>query len=245
MRLTPDRIASILSGRKFTVFFSGGKDSLAALLWVLDNVRDLSGMRVIYAEVTGNTHPECNRYAHEVIGELGLEDRFLHVKREDISFWRYMLKVGPPFPRPARWCLSEMKRMAWRHYIHGTFAVLGIRAEESKTRATYRNLHKTSDGQFTLMPVFGWSKDEVLDYIRERGLRPNPCYDRYGHSGNCMFCPFHSREQIIRTLNDPEWRGIIISSLRLAPVKGPLQREVRDRWLSLAGQTVLPEVVGS
>jgi len=243
--LAPERIARILSGRKFTVFFSGGKDSLAALLWVLDNVRDLSGMRVVYAEVTGNTHPECNRYVHDVAAALGLEGRLVHVRREDRDFWDYMLRVGPPFPWPARWCLNEMKRKAWGPFVHGTFAVLGIRAGESRARALYRDLHKTSDGQFTIMPVFSWSREKVLDFIREHGLRLNPCYARYGHSGNCMFCPLYSRSQIIRTLSDPEWREIIVATLKAAPVRGPLQAMVRDRWLRLAGQATLPEVAAA
>ena len=244
MRLTPERIARILSGRRFTVFFSGGKDSLAALLWVLDNVPDKSGMRVIYAEVSGNTHRLCNEYVHEVVEALGLEDCFVHVRREDRDFWDFLRELGPPLLMPTRWCLNEMKRKAWRSYVSGLFAVLGIRAEESNFRARYRQLKRTADGQLTILPIFNWSREQVLDFIREHGLRPNPCYDLYGHSANCMFCPYHRREWAIRTLADPEWGPRILSALKTCRIGGPIQAQIKERWLSLAGQATLPEVVG-
>jgi len=245
VNLTPERIARILSGRKFTVFFSGGKDSLAALLWVLDNVPDWGGMRVVYAEVAGNTHPECNRYVHDVAAALGLEGRLVHVRREDRDFWDFLRELGPPLLMPTRWCLNEMKRKAWRPYVSGLFAVLGIRAGESSFRAKYRQFKRTADGQLTVLPVFGWSKGQVLDFIREHGLRPNPCYAKYGHSGNCMFCPYHRREWVIRTLADPEWGPRIIRALRACRIGGPIQAQIKDRWLRLAGQATLPEVAAA
>ena len=245
MNLTPERIARILSGRKFTVFFSGGKDSLAALLWVLDNVTDISGMRIIYAEITGNTHPSCNEYVHDVIGALGLEDRFLHVRRGDTDFWAYMRKVGPPIYGVTRWCLTEFKRKAWLPHVWGALAVMGLRGGESAYRAKYLQLKRTWEGQFTLMPIFSWSKEDVLDFIREHGLAPNPLYASYGHSGNCMFCPYYRRDQIVRTLSDPEWGPKITHELVRAPVRGPVQAQIKERWLRLAGQATLPEVAAA
>ena len=168
--LAPERVARMLSGRRFTVFFSGGKDSLAALLWVLDNVPDTSNMRVIYAEVTGNTHPLCNEYARKVAETLGLGDRFYHVRREDRDFFSDLVRIGPPLLKPYRWCLTEFKRKAWRPHAHGLFAVAGIRAEESPYRAKWPFLKKNCDGQFVLSPIFTWSREEVLDFIREHGF---------------------------------------------------------------------------
>jgi len=245
VNLTPERIARILNGRKFTVFFSGGKDSLAALLWVLDNVPDWGGMRVIYAEVSGNTHPLCNEYAHKVVETLGLEDRFVHARRGDVDFWAYMRRAGVPIPGLTRWCLTEFKRKAWLPHVHGALAVMGIRAGESSYRARYRSLKRTWEGQFSLLPIFGWSGGQVLDYIREHGLRLNPCYARYGHSGNCMWCLYYRRDQIVRTLSDPEWGRRIVSALRGAPANGLVSERTKDRWLRLAGQATLPEVAAA
>ena len=216
---------------------------MAALLWVLDNVPDWSGMRVIYAEVTGNTHPICTLYAHKVVETLDLEDRFYHARREDRDFFSDLVRIGPPLLKPYRWCLTEFKRKAWRPHAHGLFAVAGIRAEESPYRAKWPFLKKNCDGQLVLSPIFTWSREEVLDFIREHGLRPNPCYDLYGHSGNCMFCPYHRRDYIIRTLSDPEWRPKILSALKTCRIGGPIQAQIKDRWLRLAGQTTLPRVI--
>jgi len=233
------KIARVLSGRRFTVFFSGGKDSLATLLWIVDNVPDIRGMRIIYAEVTGNTHRLCNHYVHNVIKALGLEEHFVHVKRKDKTFWDFLHEIGPPLLLPSRWCLNEMKRKAWRPYISGLFAVIGLRAEESYHRSKARQFMRTSNGQLTILPILSWTREQVLDYIREHGFWLNPCYRRYGHSGNCMFCPYHRREYIIRTLADPEWRLKIISALNACRIGGPIQARLRDRWLRLAKQTTL------
>ena len=243
MRLTPERVARILSGRKFTIFFSGGKDSLAALLWVIDNVPNRLGMKIVYAEVTGNTHDLCNKYVHSVIAKLGLEDLFIHVKRKDTDFWTYMAKAGVPIPGPTRWCLIEFKRKAWRPHISGNIAVLGIRASESIPRNRYVQLKRTWEGQFTLMPIFNWPLEQVLDYIADHGLPLNPCYAHYGHSGNCMWCLYYRADQIIRTLSDPLWGSRIISALKSAPARGPTSQRIKNKWLRWARQTTLLKAI--
>jgi len=48
----------ILNQHRFTILWSGGKDSTAALLWVLDHVSH-KDWNVLYVEITGNTHPKC------------------------------------------------------------------------------------------------------------------------------------------------------------------------------------------
>jgi len=51
--------------RSFYVLFSGGKDSLATLLWVMENVNN-DNWKILYTEVTGNTSPLCTEYVRKI-----------------------------------------------------------------------------------------------------------------------------------------------------------------------------------
>jgi len=54
---------------RFSVLFSGGKDSLATLLWVLDHIKH-NNWNIIYAEVTGNTSSLCTDYVKHTLAQM-------------------------------------------------------------------------------------------------------------------------------------------------------------------------------
>lgn len=237
MRLSKD-IIRFLNERPFTVLFSGGKDSLASLLWVLDNVRH-DRWNILYIEITGNTHPLCNEYVHHICEELGVASKLIHVKR-DADFFDYLRRYGIPLIGKYRWCLWQFKIKVMSPHSYVT-QVSGIKRSDSHRR---RNINMVEyfrlGGYVTVNPLIEWTDDDVMDYIRGHGIQINPCYRIYGHSGNCMFCPYHSRYKIIRTLQDPYWRSKIIPALRecRAP-RSAKMREIRDLWLRMAKQTSL------
>jgi len=229
-------VRRFLGEKRFTVLFSGGKDSLAALLWVLDNVEH-DDWNILYVEVTGNTHPLCNQYVHQVCRQLGIQDKLKHVKREDLDFFEALRKWGTPIIGKYRWCLYQFKLKLVEKHAYGV-QVLGIRKEDSSRR---RNIGFINVSRLTktvcVQPVFDWTRNQVVKYIREHGLDINPCYRIYGHSGNCMFCPYHDKKSIILTLRDPLWRSKILSSLGYA--RGRISRETMKKWVKLSKQTVL------
>jgi len=228
--------ARFLSRRPFTVLFSGGKDSLAALLWVLDNVRH-DNWDVLYIEVTGNTHQLCNKYVHKIVRDLGLEERFIHAKREDLDFFECVKKWGVPLLGIYRWCMWHFKIKVVQKYSHLT-QVTGIKKSDSYHRRNVKPIDVVRATKFiTVNPILEWSTGEVIDFIKEHGVRLNPCYDLIGHSGNCVFCPYHNKKQIVLTLQDPEWRARILGALQYA--KGRLSRKIARRWMKLAKQSVL------
>ena len=108
-------IIEILNTHKFTVLWSGGKDSTAALLWTIDNVNH-EDWNILYVEVTGNTSPLCNRYVHETAETLKVSDRLMHVKSEN-DFFDLIKKNGVPTPT-SRWCLRLMKLEPMKKYSH-------------------------------------------------------------------------------------------------------------------------------
>jgi len=226
-----NKIIRFLNERRFTVLFSGGKDSLATLLWVLDNVKH-DDWNILYIEVTGNTHELCNEYVHKVCGKLGVHDKLIHVKREDLDFFECLKKWGVPILRHSRWCLTVFKTPLMRRYAYIT-QVTGIKRTDSKRRSkiagigVFRNPKSVS-----VNPLYDWDNDKVIDFIKEHGVELNPCYKIYRHAGNCMFCPNRNTLQIKLTMSDPYWGRKIVDALRC--VRGKISRKIAKRWLQYA-----------
>ena len=231
--------AEFLNGRRFTVLFSGGRDSLAALLWVLDNVKH-EKWNVLYVEVTGNTHPLCNEYVHEVCEELGVGYKLIHARREDLDFFEALKRWGIPVIGKYRWCLHQFKIRCMRGRSHPT-QVTGVKRSDSPRRRSVGPVAVAGlSGYVTVNPLYDWEGRDVLNYIKRHDVPINPCYEIYGHSGNCMICPYFSKKEIYRTLQDPEWRARIVGALKAVRAeRSEWMRRVRDKWLWMASQLPL------
>ena len=105
---------TLLDGKKFTVLWSGGKDSTATLLWVLNNVRN-ADFNVLYIEITGNTDQRCNDYVLRTAESLGIDDRLIFHRAlyKGLDFFQLMEKWGVPVIH-YRWCLTNLKVPAFR-----------------------------------------------------------------------------------------------------------------------------------
>lgn len=231
-----------LNKTRFTVCFSGGKDSLATLLWILDNVKH-TNFNILYIEVTGNTHNICNEYVRKVCNSLGVLDRLIVKRREDLDFFKCIKKWGIPIIGKYRWCLYQFKH---KFFVKDTYPVnvLGIKNSDSKIRRRINQIdYVKMSRKITVNPILNWDKWMVLDYIKDHGLEINPCYSIYGHSGNCMFCPYHNKKQIIMTMRDEYWREKIIEALK--HVRGRISKEIAERWFRYAFQYTIADFISS
>ena len=231
-------IIQYLSSRRFTVLWSGGKDSTATLLWVLNNIQH-EDFNVLYVEVTGNTHYLNIQYVYDVARELGIKHKLIHAKRE-IDFYEHIKKWGIPGPTwSRRWCTREFKQKLFRKYSY-RIQVLGVKHSDSYRRKKIMAIDKFhSSDNIVVKPIIRWSTKQVLQYIKQNDIPLCECYKLFGHSGNCMFCPFHSTHQIVRTLNDPEFGPKIIDAL-LSQRSPKVQNYVAYRyWKRAIGQTTL------
>lgn len=238
--MVEERAKKVLNNVKgFTVLWSGGKDSTATLLWTLENVQHRS-WNVLYIEVTGNTHPLCTQYVRDLSRRLGIEDKLLVVRTRD--FFELMERWGPPLLGAYRWCLYQVKKPAFKSA--NRICVSGVRRSDSKVRArgSWINRMLLDMDLFVINPLFDWSKEQVLDYLKDRGVPQNPCYALYHNSGNCMFCPYADKLHVRAVMSDPEWRSRILAALhkhRDKCMKGKLGRSVYERWTKWASQTIL------
>jgi 3'-phosphoadenosine 5'-phosphosulfate sulfotransferase (PAPS reductase)/FAD synthetase len=232
-------IIEILNRHKFTVLWSGGKDSTAALLWVLDNVNH-KNWNILYVEMTGNTHPLCTEYVKKTAEKLGLMDKLKIARTRD--FYEVMDKWGPPLMFTYRWCLKHLKAPAFKSSYY--FLVDGIRRSESskRRRLTEVTMSRVLRDRVSISPIIDWTDSQVYSYIKQHGIELNPCYKLYGQSGNCMFCPYADKRSIILVMNDPEWRNKILPILekhRDGMMKGNIGRQVYERWTQYPKQKTL------
>ena len=175
-------------GKPPAVSYSGGKDSLATLLLVLD-----AGIRpkVLFID-TGLEFPETVQNAQETCRSLGLE---LLTERAGEAFWENLPRFGPP-GRDARWCckcckLGPVTRLISREFPGGVVSFIGQRRYESEARASKGPVWKNPwvPGQIGASPIQEWTSLQVWLYIFSKKVPYNPWYERGLDRIGCFLCP--------------------------------------------------------
>lgn len=222
---------------KVIVTFSGGKDSLASLLWVRNNLT--KDFITVFCD-TGWEHPLTYQYIKEIREKLDLN--LVTIKSKKFDGMVDLARKKSRWPSSQRrFCTSELKTIPMIDYIldeinDDILMVQGIRAAESHKRAemskqctffkyyvqpygkdkndkdkfhTYRRkdvlAFREKHADDLLRPVFEWSAQQVIDYIIENGVQPNPLY-RMGYKRvGCYPCVMASQQDIYNiSVQDPD-----------------------------------------
>ncbi|MDR3245010.1 MAG: phosphoadenosine phosphosulfate reductase family protein [Prevotellaceae bacterium] len=217
---------------KTIVTFSGGKDSLAALLWIRNNFTNK--FVTVFCD-TGWEHPITYRYIDEVSEKLSLNIVKLKSKKFNGMIDLAMKKSRFPSSQ-RRFCTSELKTIPMIDYllddVNDDFVIVqGIRAAESESRskmslqcnyfkyyfepygfdkqkkAKYHQYRKKEIKEFSkdhatdvLRPVFHFTAQQVIDYILENGLEPNPLYKMGFKRVGCFPCIMSSNPEIYQII---------------------------------------------
>jgi phosphoadenosine phosphosulfate reductase len=175
-------------GKPPAVSYSGGKDSLATLLLVLD-----AGIRpkVLFVD-TGLEFPETVENARSTTALLGLE---LLTEEAGEAFWENLPRFGPP-GRDSRWCckcckLGPVTRLISKEFPGGVLSFIGQRRYESEARASKGPVWKNPwvPGQTGASPIQEWSSLLVWLYIFSKKVPYNPWYGRGLDRIGCFLCP--------------------------------------------------------
>lgn len=223
---------------RIIVSFSGGKDSQATLIYAI-NRWGADKVEAVFCD-TGWEHPLTNDFVKEVCDKLGVKLTTL-VKKwngENLTFEKMCLKMHC-FPVPSRRaCTKTLKiepMVDWILEQDDNLIILqGIRAKESESRAKMASecmyfaeyFNDKIKGQYRkravkkwcethdaslLRPIFGWTSQEVIDYILVNGMRPNPLYERGVSRVGCFPCIMCRQREIQIVARDKEMRERLLN----------------------------------
>jgi phosphoadenosine phosphosulfate reductase len=170
------------------VSVSGGKDSLATLLLVLEaDIRP----KLIFTD-TGLEFPETLENVRRTAEKYELE---LLVEDAGRAFWRALEHFGPP-AKDFRWCcktckLGPMASLIRKHFPKGVLSFIGQRQYESSQRYEKGNVWHNPwvPGQIGASPIQNWPSLLVWLYLFQQEAEYNPLYERGLERIGCWLCP--------------------------------------------------------
>lgn len=191
------------------ISFSGGKDSVAAWLYI---TRDLALPATAVFCNTGHEAPETYDYIWQLARDHGLNlmciqprvrDLWLDAppkdcQRTDLDDPMDMERLAIEkhrFPSPtARFCTTHLKLLPYRRWLrefshHRALLISGVRAEESPKRAALAPWHwdELMERQRWL-PIHNWPVAQVFDIHQRYGVPVNPLYKRGCGRVGCYPC---------------------------------------------------------
>ena len=185
---------------KHIVKFSGGKDSTAMLLLMLEN--SLPVDEIIFCD-TGLEYPELYKHIAEVERYTGRKITVLQPPHTFEYFLSEVVKTkgekagergyGWPRRKDQRWCTGQLKEKVAARYLKnaGEYTLyIGIAADEPS-----RHYRKTAKNIYH--PLFEWGITEkmALDYYRSKGFTFGGLYDKFKRLG-CWCCPFQNKKAL-------------------------------------------------
>ena len=200
------------------VCFSGGKDSQACLIKAVKDY-GIKHITAVFCD-TGWEHPITYEHINYVCKDLGVQ--LVTLRNEKIGSFQNLCRQMKCFPVSSRRsCTFKLKVVPMIDYIvsndESYIIIQGIRAKESAQRAqmepecsffkeyfqeSIKKLYhkkavmkwcKTHDAS-VLRPIFDWTAQEVIDYIKENGQEPNPLYKRGASRVGCFPCIMSNSE---------------------------------------------------
>jgi phosphoadenosine phosphosulfate reductase len=194
------------------VSYSGGKDSLATLLLVLE-----AGVRpkLIFVD-TGLEFEETKK---NVIETAKIHDLELVVESAGESFWKNLDHFGPP-AKDFRWCCKTCKlgpatQLIQKNFPEGVLSFIGQRAYESQQRAEKSKVWRNpwTPNQLAASPIQKWSALHVWIYLFSKGAKVNPLYAEGLERIGCFMCPATDMAELrkVREISPQyaRWQGFL------------------------------------
>ena len=170
------------------VSYSGGKDSLATLLLVLE-----SGIRpaLIFVD-TGLEFKDTVDNVHETARRHSLE---LIIESAGDAFWDNVDVFGPP-AKDFRWCCKTCKlgpatRLIQKNFPGGVLSFIGQRSYESESRARKGKVWRNpwTPNQLAASPIQKWTALHVWIFLFGKKEPYNRLYEKGFERIGCYLCP--------------------------------------------------------
>jgi len=195
---------------KHIVSFSGGKDSTAMLLMMIE--KDMRIDEIIFAD-TLLEFPEMYSYLDQIEKHIGIKIKRITPKTTFFK-WFYGkstkgkskgVERGFPPQRCHCYWSREVKEYQLKKYCYGNIVYMGIASDEPRRIKK----HPKFEAKYPLVD-FGMTEQDCIDYLKERNLS-NKLYDKFTRTG-CWLCPKQSLKALKVIYNDYPlyWRTIKI-----------------------------------
>ena len=167
---------------------SGGKDSLATLLLLLD-----AGIKpVTFFVDTGLEFEETKEEVRKTVKRFDLD--FIEGKPKG-DFWND-LRIFGNSSRDYRWCcktrkLAPMVNLIEENFPDGVLTFIGQRSYESSNRAGHGSVWRNPwiKKQIGASPIQNWNSMEVWLYLLSKEVSINPLYEMGFERIGCWLCP--------------------------------------------------------
>ena len=180
----------------FHVAFSGGKDS-AVLLDLVKKALPKGSFVVVFGD-TGMEFPDTYDVIEKNRKSCEEEKIPFYIAKSHLETKKSWEMFGPP-SRVLRWCCGvhkstpqtlKLREITGKGNYKG-LAFVGVRAQESATRAVYEyeNYGKKQKGQYSHNPILEWTSAEVWVYIYANDILINEAYKAGNSRAGCLFCP--------------------------------------------------------
>lgn len=174
-------------GKPLLLSFSGGKDSLAAMMLLYGYLP----FEAVYID-TGIEFPETVEYVKKLCKEMHVK---LHIATAGESFFDAIKNFGPP-AKDYRWCckvckLAPVTELIDDKWKNGVISIEGRRQSESFSRSgiEFAQINPFLRKQIQLNPIREWGGLEVWLYIFWKDVNYNPLYDNDVERVGCWLCP--------------------------------------------------------
>ena len=232
-----------IGDRPIVASVSGGKDSGAMALWLLEQELPFTA---VYMD-TGWEHEATSDYVRGYLPKfLGQEIEVITPKKNFVELIRHKQM----FPgRVRRFCTQELKIRPFERWVkarygdgRGPVNAIGIRAAESRKRSTMPRW-RTEDGLDWFLriwrPLIDWTEADVIAIHQRHGMRPNPLYLTHGVSRvGCWPC-IHARKSELRRIAevDPDRIALIAELEHEIQEAARLRYEARGETFESLGYT--------
>ena len=190
---------------KYIVSISGGKDSTACLLYMLERVSK-EEIIPVFCDTKWEAD-ETYEYLEYLEEELDIEI----VRIESEGMWALCERKKFVINRHMRSCTIELKIKPFQRWLKDNFVgkeefivVEGIRREESEARKNtevFEIKQSVLPGEKflipTMYPIAFWNVEKVFAYIEEKGIKINPLYRKGFRRVGCMPCVNASKYELL------------------------------------------------
>ena len=170
------------------VSFSGGKDSVAVLLWTLNNFK--KDKITVYNVHNTLEWSDTVSYIKYLEKELDIKINVVSFSNEEYKKFIYGIEKNTEYigvPLISRYCQSLAKGKLFDKIPESDVVVEGIRWNES-TQRMKETFVERKDNRLILRPLLSWTDIDVYNYIKEHRIKLHWIY-KYTDRLGCSMCP--------------------------------------------------------